>query len=83
MDLGGRFLPNQTLKFDLPIDCDIKFFSLMKKLLLIVSLCCMAAGVMLAQQRTVNGTITDSNGDPLIGASIMVKGTTTGTVNRH
>lgn len=35
---------------------------------------------MLAQQRTVNGTITDTNGDPLIGASIMIKGTTTGTV---
>jgi TonB-linked SusC/RagA family outer membrane protein len=31
-------------------------------------------------QRTVTGTITDESGEPLIGASILVKGTTTGTV---
>ena len=34
-----------------------------------------------AQQRTVTGTLTDeTSGDPLIGASILVKGTTRGTV---
>src|SRR5690606_2022753 len=31
-------------------------------------------------QRTVSGTITDNNGESLIGASILVKGTTVGTV---
>ncbi|MEO0775979.1 MAG: SusC/RagA family TonB-linked outer membrane protein [Bacteroidota bacterium] len=31
-------------------------------------------------QRTVSGTITDQEGEPLIGASILAKGTTTGTV---
>ncbi|MDV7399851.1 carboxypeptidase-like regulatory domain-containing protein, partial [Arthrospira platensis SPKY1] len=34
---------------------------------------------MLAQ-RTVTGTVTDQGGEPLIGASVLVKGTTTGTV---
>ncbi|THH41428.1 SusC/RagA family TonB-linked outer membrane protein [Neolewinella litorea] len=34
-----------------------------------------------AQQRTVTGTLTDEGtGDPLIGASVLVKGTTRGTV---
>lgn len=37
-------------------------------------------GVLMAQT-TVNGTITDAeNGDPLIGASVLVTGTSTGTV---
>ncbi len=52
----------------------------MKKLLLIASVFFMALGTMLAQERTIQGTITDANGEPLIGASIIVKGTTSGTV---
>lgn len=36
-------------------------------------------GTLLAQ-RTITGTVTSSNGEPLIGASVLVKGTSTGTV---
>lgn len=36
------------------------------------------AGNVLAQ-RTITGTVTESNGDPLIGASVLVKGTSQGT----
>ena len=32
------------------------------------------------QSQSVSGTVTDSDGEPLIGASVLVKGTTTGTV---
>ena len=32
------------------------------------------------EQFMVNGTVTDENGVPLPGASVVVKGTTTGTV---
>ena len=32
------------------------------------------------ENRTIRGTITDASGEPLIGASVMAKGTTTGTV---
>lgn len=32
-------------------------------------------------QRTIKGTITSSEGEPLIGANVTVKGTTTGTVS--
>lgn len=35
---------------------------------------------MYAQNITVVGTVTDANGEPLIGATIMVEGTTTGTI---
>lgn len=31
------------------------------------------------QKRTITGTVTESNGDPVIGASVMVKGTSVGT----
>src|SRR5688500_8669692 len=39
------------------------------------------SSICLAQaQRVVTGTVTDNNGDPLIGASVLVVGTTVGTV---
>ncbi|MDE7396826.1 MAG: TonB-dependent receptor [Muribaculum sp.] len=34
----------------------------------------------LAQKITVSGTVTDKDGEPLIGASVVVKGTTAGTM---
>lgn len=51
----------------------------MKKLslLLVASLC--FVGTMIAQ-RTVSGTLTDQSGESLIGANVIVKGTSTGTV---
>src|SRR5690606_3289526 len=33
-----------------------------------------------AQSRAIAGTISDENGDPLIGVTILVKGTLTGTI---
>lgn len=35
---------------------------------------------VLAQQRTVSGVVTDSFGDPVIGASVVVKGSAQGTI---
>ena len=32
------------------------------------------------QTRKITGTVTDSNGEPIIGANVVIKGTTTGTV---
>ena len=51
----------------------------MKKLSLVLVL--VLGGLWsLAAQRTVTGTVTDAQGDPLIGATVLVKGTTSGTV---
>ena len=51
----------------------------MKKLSLVLGLVLFAFGAAMAQ-RTISGKVTDSAGEPLIGASVLVKGTSTGTV---
>lgn len=51
----------------------------MKKLSLVLTLVCFAFGFAMAQ-RTVSGTVVDEKGEALIGASILAKGTSTGTV---
>lgn len=51
----------------------------MKKLLLVLSLALFSVSAVLGQ-RTVTGKVTDQNNEPLIGASVLVKGTTSGTV---
>lgn len=51
----------------------------MKKLSLVLSLVLFSIGAMMAQ-RSVSGTVTDASGEALIGASVLVKGTTAGTV---
>ena len=47
---------------------------------LLVTVCSLflAAGMAIAQNVTVTGTVADQNGEPIIGATVMVKGTTTG-----
>lgn len=49
-----------------------------RKLFLFLSLCVFTIGSVLAQTQ-VRGTIVDENGDPAIGATIQIKGTSQGT----
>ena len=51
----------------------------MKTLILLVLSLGLSFGVV--AQTTVNGTITDATGEPLIGASVLAEGTSTGTVS--
>lgn len=51
----------------------------MKKFSLVLGLMLFVVGMTMAQ-RTITGTITDASGESLIGASILVKGSTTGAV---
>lgn len=51
----------------------------MKKLVLIAFITLQAVFPALAQQGGITGKITDVTGDPLVGASIIIEGTTTGT----
>lgn len=43
----------------------------------------LSTSVAMAQTKTVTGTVTDSFNEPLIGASILVKGTSTGAGYRY
>ena len=38
------------------------------------------AQIAVAQQRVLGGVVTDETGDPLAGASVVVEGTTNGTI---
>ena len=51
----------------------------MKRLSLVLMLA-FASFTVLVAQRSISGTITDESGEALIGATILVKGTTTGAV---
>ena len=41
---------------------------------------CLSVGVFAQQQMTVAGVVKDTQGEPIIGANILVKGTTDGTI---
>ncbi len=51
----------------------------MKRFVLFLSATYLSFGLVLAQQ-TVGGTVIDAQGETLIGATVLVKGTSTGTV---
>ncbi|MCE5331831.1 MAG: TonB-dependent receptor [Bacteroidales bacterium] len=55
-----------------------KLIGSMKPLLLVLFM--FSASLAFAQTKTVTGTVVDQKGDPIIGATIQVKGTTTGTI---
>ena len=47
---------------------------------LILALLGMASAVTLSAQTTITGIVTDESGEPLIGAGVLIEGTTSGTV---
>lgn len=53
--------------------------SWLKNLFLMVSVL-LAAVPVLAQTKTITGTVTDSTGEPLIGASVLILGTSNGVI---
>ena len=53
----------------------------MKERVLVLLACLFASFTLaMAQTRRVTGTVVDEAGDPIIGASVLVKGTNTGTI---
>lgn len=52
----------------------------MKRLVFLLACIFVGMEMMIAQDRQVAGTVVDERGEPVIGASVAVRGTTTGTV---
>jgi len=52
----------------------------MKNKLLLLTICLLIGSISTYAQNQISGLITDTTGEPLIGASILIKGTNTGTV---
>lgn len=55
----------------------------MRKLLLMWAGCLLFCTAILAQNRTISGKVTDSKGSPIPNASVVIKGTTTGTTTNQ
>lgn len=51
-----------------------------KRVMLILSCLFLSIGFIVAQTTKISGTVVDSNAEPVISASVVVKGTTVGTV---
>ncbi|GAB6120669.1 SusC/RagA family TonB-linked outer membrane protein [Dysgonomonas termitidis] len=51
-----------------------------KRVVLVLSCLLLSIGFTVAQTTRISGTVVDSNGEPVISASVVVKGTLTGTV---
>jgi len=51
----------------------------MKKLFSLLTLCLLSTGLLLAQ-KDVSGIVVDETGEPIIGASVIVEGTSLGTI---
>jgi TonB-linked SusC/RagA family outer membrane protein len=54
----------------------------MRKLLLLSMAVVLALGQLYAQQRTITGKVTDDKGNAVANASVLVKGTQTGTITK-
>lgn len=54
----------------------------MRKILTLVTALLLLYGSASAQNRTVTGTVTDEQGNPVPNSSIVIKGTTTGTTSK-
>ena len=50
----------------------------MLKRFILVALACLAVGVQAFAQNAVTGKVVDEKGEPVIGAGVQIKGSTTG-----
>lgn len=56
----------------------------MKRQIVLLLCLCVSIGLVSGQTTQVTGTVTSAeDGEPVIGASVIVKGTTTGTVTNY
>lgn len=58
----------------------LKHCNLFCKGMILMLLFFLSTGLLYSQEKTITGTIVDRTGSPLLGVSVAVKGTTTGTI---
>lgn len=58
----------------------MSIFKFKSKTFLLLLLFCSWSLLSLAQGKPINGNVADANGEPVIGATILLKGTSTGTI---
>ena len=58
----------------------LKHCNLFQKGTILMLLLFLFTGIIYSQERTIKGTIVDNTGAPLLGVSVAIKGTTTGTI---
>ncbi|MDD2646228.1 MAG: carboxypeptidase-like regulatory domain-containing protein, partial [Bacteroides sp.] len=52
-----------------------------RKLVMMLTCLLVSVGFAMAQTRTITGTVfSEEDGEPVVGASVLVEGTTTGTI---
>lgn len=54
----------------------------MKKLFTLITLCALSLSIF-AQSQKISGIVVDEKGEPVIGASILVTGSTLGTISDY
>ena len=62
------------------IPIKITIYSLMKRKLFLLLVAVLTSVAAMAQGHKISGKVVDANGEPLLGAGVVVQGTTTGTV---
>lgn len=76
--LFGRKAPVEVAAYTLYAFFNQNLF-MMKRILLVLPMVLLGLATVVAQ-RTITGAVSDNNGQPLIGANVVIKGTSTGTV---
>ena len=71
-----KTLPNLTIE-NYTSNPNINYFFMVKRFIM-VALACLVVGVQAFAQSVVSGKVVDTKGEPVIGAGVQIKGSTTG-----
>lgn len=68
------------MKKNSPKRVECSLYKSIRKTVFLIMLTLLSTLSALAQERSISGAVIDEKGEPLIGVSVSIKGTTTGTL---